>query len=136
MTGRERRLPWNWLFPTLSPSPLFAGRVALDGDVGPQLLEPGSGDAADDEQVFDAAKWPALFAEVHYGFRPGGTNSRQLLKFFEGGGVQVKRFRGRLLLALPRRRKHKRTAENRGDCAEVPIYRVHGFLLSCRPSLA
>jgi len=45
-----------------------------------------------DEQVFDAAKWPALFAEVHYGFRPGGTNSRQLLKFFEGGGVQVKRF--------------------------------------------
>lgn len=116
--------------PTLSSSLLFAGWVALDADVGPQLLKPGSGDAADDKQIFDAAEWPALFAEMHDGPRRRRPNSGQLLKFFERGGVQVKRFRGRLLSGLRRHCEHNRTAEkHRGGCADMPIYRVHGFLL-------
>src|SRR5437879_11259644 len=87
---------WNWAFLLSRPHRFFAGRVTLDGNVRPQLLEPSSADAADDEQIFDAAEWPALFAEVHDGFRRGGANSGQLLKFFGGGGVQVKRFRGKI----------------------------------------
>ena len=75
---------------------------------GTNCVEFALADAADGEQVVDAAEWAALGAKVDDGLRSGRADPRKLLQFLGRGGIKVERLRRRFLLALCARHTDER----------------------------
>lgn len=69
-----------------------------DDYVRPNLFKACLRDAADGQQIVDAAEWAALLAELNDVFRRDWPDARQLFEFFDRCGVQINRLCRRLLL--------------------------------------
>ena len=82
----------------------WQGRVfhGLDGDVGAKLRESALGDAANGQEVFDAAEGAALLAEVEDGLGGDRADAGEGGQLLERGGVEVEG-RGRRFLLGERR---------------------------------
>ena len=69
-----------------------------DHDVGAQLFEARFRDAADREQIVDAAELAAFLAELDDVVCCDGADARELLELLDGCGIQINRLCGRFLL--------------------------------------
>jgi len=73
------------------------------------------GEAADGEEILDFAERAALLAEAHNGFRRGGADGGERLKFLNGGGVEVEGFCRERFLGLGR---GERETNQERNCAQ------------------